>query len=157
MHTDETLEILDDVTVQLGAEFRAFSTKTCSAFNTRELHRETEARKRRGLKKTKGKDSESSTSKLPADSMTNLNLAEKLDGPRPRKFNLQTYKYHALGDYANTIRRYGTSDSFSTEPVSNLDFMQSIITEIFLCRVNSSTVHQKLSTNALIRKFSSGS
>ena len=41
------------------------------------------------------------------------------NGPKRRKFNLRTYKYHCLGDYANTIRRCGTTDSFSTESVSN--------------------------------------
>ncbi|KAH7918173.1 hypothetical protein BV22DRAFT_1025018, partial [Leucogyrophana mollusca] len=29
--------------------------------------------------------------------------------------NLQTYKYHALGDYPNTIRRFGTTDSYTTQ------------------------------------------
>lgn len=34
-----------------------------------------------------------------------------------KEFNFQTYKFHGLGDYVSTIRRYGTSDSYSTEPV----------------------------------------
>ena len=50
MHTDHTLEILDQTTTALGTEFRAFSNNTCSKFNTRELHREVEARKRHQLK-----------------------------------------------------------------------------------------------------------
>jgi hypothetical protein len=37
---------------------------------------------------------------------------------RIKKFTLNTYKYHACGDYPNTIRRYGTTDSYSTEIVS---------------------------------------
>jgi hypothetical protein len=121
MHTDQTLETLDDVTVQIGAEFRAFSKKTCSAFDTRELYRETQARKRRRLKKAK---SNTESADLTAHS------TETPDGPLPRKFNLQVYKYHSLGDYANTIRRLGTSDSFSTEPVSNLDSKQTISADI---------------------------
>ena len=32
-------------------------------------------------------------------------------------FNLATYKYHALADYAAAIRKYGTTDSYSTELV----------------------------------------
>ena len=35
-----------------------------------------------------------------------------------KKPNLRTYKYHALGDYADMIRQYETTDSYSTEPVS---------------------------------------
>lgn len=39
-------------------------------------------------------------------------------GRRKKTLNLNTYKAHALGDYVETIRRYGTTDSYSTEPVS---------------------------------------
>jgi hypothetical protein len=48
-----------------------------------------------------------------------LNTAVQVNAGRQQKqFNLNTYKHHALGDVANTIRRYGTTDSYSTEPVS---------------------------------------
>jgi hypothetical protein len=40
--------------------------------------------------------------------------------PKAKAFNLSTYKWHALGDYANTIRRYGTTDNYSTQTVSRL-------------------------------------
>ncbi|KAG2120548.1 uncharacterized protein F5147DRAFT_766462 [Suillus discolor] len=33
-----------------------------------------------------------------------------------KSFNFHTYKFHALGDYMTTIRRFGTTDSYSTEP-----------------------------------------
>lgn len=36
---------------------------------------------------------------------------------RAKAFNLDTYKYHSLGDYLEHIRHYGTTDSYSTEPV----------------------------------------
>lgn len=44
---------------------------------------------------------------------------DKLPLPRRRNktMNLNTYKVHALGDYVETIRKYGTSDSYSTELV----------------------------------------
>ena len=38
---------------------------------------------------------------------------------QPKQLNLNTYKYHALGDYVRTIRRFGTTDSYSTQPVSS--------------------------------------
>lgn len=44
----------------------------------------------------------------------------KLDSATTRRaktFNLDTYKYHSLGDYTEHIRQYGTTDSYSTEPV----------------------------------------
>jgi len=39
------------------------------------------------------------------------------EGSREKTFNLNTYKFHALGDYAATIRQFGTTDSYSTEMV----------------------------------------
>src|ERR1700685_2728114 len=97
MHTDHTLDILDQTTICLGTEFRAFSDKTCSRFSTRELSREGQARKCRKAKTATTKRS---------------------DGPQSKSFNLQTYKYHSLGDYVKMIRQFGTMDSFSMEPVS---------------------------------------
>lgn len=101
LHTDHSLCIFDEVTASIGERLRTFATRTCSAFDTRELRREAEARKRREVKK----------------SMT----ATSITPTRQQKtFNLQTYKLHVLGDYPTTIRRYGTCDSYSTEPVSTL-------------------------------------
>lgn len=37
-----------------------------------------------------------------------------------KKLNLNTYKFHALGDYVATIRRFGTTDSYSTQVVSSI-------------------------------------
>lgn len=34
-----------------------------------------------------------------------------------KSLNLNTYKNHSLGDYTEAIRRYGTTDSYSTESV----------------------------------------
>jgi hypothetical protein len=95
MHTDPSLEIFDDSTVHLGNGFRTFKEKTCPAFDTHELSRETEAR---GRQQTGNRD-------------------EK--GPQRKQFSLQTYKFHALGDYPAMIRHFGTSDSYSTQPVGN--------------------------------------
>lgn len=107
MHTDETLKIFDDLTIRIGAEFRTFNKKTCPAFETRELKRETEARKRRQSKKS---------------GTTGAPTVEQLgaDGPLPKIFNIQTYKHHSLGDYPKAIRTFGTADSYSTEPVGNI-------------------------------------
>ena len=35
-----------------------------------------------------------------------------------RKFSLGTYKLLSLGDYVQTIRAFGTTDSYSTQTVS---------------------------------------
>jgi hypothetical protein len=49
-----------------------------------------------------------------------VNTHPRVAGRRRKTFNLSTYALHSLGDYANTIRQFGTTDSFSTEAVSYL-------------------------------------
>lgn len=34
-----------------------------------------------------------------------------------KRFNLSTYKYHAMGDYPEMIHAFGTTDSYSTQSV----------------------------------------
>jgi len=41
-------------------------------------------------------------------------------GARSKKLNLNTYKFHALGDYVTTIRLFGTTDSYSTQLVGSI-------------------------------------
>ena len=101
MHTDLTLKILEEVTISLGDLFRQFDRTTCAAYKTLELPREFEARKRR---EGEGKNSAKSTS-------------EQGTTRRRRTFNMATYKFHALADYPDMIRLYGTCDSYSTELV----------------------------------------
>jgi hypothetical protein len=50
--------------------------------------------------------------------LTAASVSAKPSTRRPKTLNLNTYKHHALGDYSATIRKYGTTDSYSTEPVS---------------------------------------
>jgi hypothetical protein len=48
------------------------------------------------------------------------NAAEQLpsvSGKRRKTFNLLTSKLHALGDYVETIKAFGTTDSYSTQIV----------------------------------------
>lgn len=129
LHTDHSLACLDKVTIAIGEQLRHFQRVTCAKFQTRETQREAEARRRRAAKRDgtgpqkKGND----TKKAP-------------DSRRPKLFNLNTYKTHALGDYANTIREYGTTDSFSTELVS-----YTLISSVILkttARENWSIEHQ---------------
>lgn len=60
---------------------------------------------------------------LPTDSAIGASKVEayprSLYSRKPKGFNLNTYKLHSLGDYADTIRQYGTTDSYSTQLVSN--------------------------------------
>lgn len=53
IHTDLTLDILDQTTTSLGKTLRDFQRNTCSAYNTRELVRESNARQRKKARVTK--------------------------------------------------------------------------------------------------------
>lgn len=112
LHTDKTLDLLDVKTALIGKELRAFVNKTCSAFDTRELAQEAQARKRRKVKKAGAGGAGAPQAPAPEDDTV------VQDEPVSKKFNINTYKMHSLGDYGNTIRRLGTTDSYSTVVVS---------------------------------------
>jgi hypothetical protein len=105
MHTEDTLKFFDDATVILGQTVRQFSRTTCKYFHTTELPHEYASRGRREA---------ALASKQAVSGSTNAVRS----GPKRKKLNLNTYKYHALGDYPNSIRQFGTTDSYSTQPVS---------------------------------------
>ena len=93
MHTDTTLVAFEASVTRLGKAMRDFLFKLCPNYDTRELPRETESRKRR-------------------------RKSSKPNGKVKRKnFNLNTYKYHRLADYPRVIREIGTLDGVSTMTV----------------------------------------
>ncbi|KAF9033835.1 hypothetical protein BJ165DRAFT_1615947 [Panaeolus papilionaceus] len=93
LHTTSTIAALEASTTRLGNVLREFESTTCKDFETVDLPSEEAARARR----RKGKQTTTTSN------------------AKSRKFNLETYKLHALGDYAQTIRRYGPTDGFSTQ------------------------------------------
>ncbi|KAF8156767.1 hypothetical protein B0H34DRAFT_789464 [Crassisporium funariophilum] len=96
LHTESTLNRLEQITTDLGRLMRKFRDVTNSEFATFELPRESQARKRRA----KGKEKEGSG-----------NSASQ----KPKGLNLFTYKWHALADYVRSIRLFGGTDGFSTQ------------------------------------------
>jgi hypothetical protein len=129
MHSDLTLDIMDLVTTAVGQQFREFKAKVCAAYTTRELHQEVEARARHYARQAA---KQNGVRKGKQVALKNVQ--------RTKIFNFQTYKFHALGDYVSTIRRYGTSDSYSSEPVRPCHLYMNIINYLVL-RVNLSTGH----------------
>jgi hypothetical protein len=107
---------MDQVTTVLGQELRQFSSVTCSAFKTTELAKEAAARARRCSRKET--NSKHTAADLPA---LERKAKESAKNRRPKTLNLFIYKVDALGDYAETIRRLGTTDSFSTQ-IINISF-----------------------------------
>jgi hypothetical protein len=139
LHSDLTLDILDDVTTTLGEAFRHFQQAISPAYSARELPREANRRRRR----RHGKNTDG-TAEVYAD-------AE----PLKKVFNTQTYKHHSLGDYAKMIRQLGTTDSFSTTVVS---FSRVFISLRIHClhRVSSSIALQRRDISGqIVRALSS--
>jgi hypothetical protein len=143
MHTERTLDHLDQATVAIGQEMRSFRDWT-QALGTTELPGEASARQRRKSKKDAAKKTSShsanshaapsqtppgSSSKtasgtknsadLPASSRPQKNGGPSAKEPKVKNklLNLLTYKMHALGDYVQSIRLFGTTDSYSTQIV----------------------------------------
>jgi hypothetical protein len=98
MHSDSTLTFLEDTFTKLSRKLRKFR-RDCATFKAMELPKEKAARQRR----------------LAQQSGTNPSTDSS--GPRAKTFNLNTYKFHAMADYAASIRLFGTTDSFSTQMV----------------------------------------
>lgn len=116
LHTDSTLAWLDESTKAFGKQIRRFQSHTCSFFDTRELPHEEAARCRRQKKKV--------SINLPNPSPLAPAPSTATPSGRSKKkvFNLILIKLHALGDYVQTIKTFGTTDSYSTQPVWMLLF-----------------------------------
>lgn len=112
MHHEGTLAMLESTTVLLASQFRKFQLQTCDVIKTMELPKETEARSRQAAAKASAKDQNGAQAQVRGGGEASKS------GQRAKTFNIATYKYHALADYANTIRQFGTTDSYTTEIVS---------------------------------------
>jgi hypothetical protein len=157
IHTDSTLDHLEELTKEFGLLMRQFRDLCCSQFQTAELPREVEERKRRrqraqakqflaltgtGVRSEPTAVSSNNTS-IPtahptlstanAVRVTNTNIKATMSNVTPtptapsssststsrilKTLNINTYKFHSLGDYVRTIRLFGGTDSFSTQLV----------------------------------------
>jgi hypothetical protein len=101
LHSESSVAFLAETFKKLSGLLRKFQLYTCTEFNAVELPRERAACQRKANER-----SESS------------NASAESSGTRPKKFNLRTYKFHAMGDYVRTIWFFGTTDSFTTQIVS---------------------------------------
>lgn len=98
-HTSSTLKKLSKATTRLGNELREFKNATDS-MEVYETPREASARQRQAATKAQHQ---------PATATPATRVQKQL--------NLNTPKFHALGDYVATIAQFGTTDSFSTQTV----------------------------------------
>ncbi|KAG2050291.1 hypothetical protein BDR06DRAFT_984070 [Suillus hirtellus] len=100
-HTLTKLRIHSDSTLKLSQKLWRFRDHTCAAFTTTELPKEKAACQKRSAQCPEAHNPPPESSRA-----------------RVKNFNLNTYKFHAMGDYVRTIRFFGTTDSFTTQIVS---------------------------------------
>lgn len=109
IQTETTLNDFENSTTRLGNIVRKFAKKVCSKYQTKELPTEHAIRTRRQAKKAAANAQNQSASRA-------LNTATS--SRHNKKFNMNTYKFHALGDYVPSIRLFGTPDSYTSQLVS---------------------------------------
>jgi len=121
-HTDYTITSFRSQTKELGRQLRVFLNKTCSAYNTKPLPNEEAARARRSAAKPRKGET-----------------ASQKDSRRGsvKRFNMSTYKIHALGDYVYHIKQFGPTDCFTTQHVRCFIFYSA----------QSHKVHDRVSLN----------
>lgn len=128
MHTESTLNHLENLTKEFGNLVRDFRKSTAADFVTVELPREAAARGRRA--KTTASDAHQSNPLPVTMDQAGTDTPPELSQPsvpssaratrKPKLLNLFIYKWHALGDYVKTIRLFGGTDSYSTQLVCSL-------------------------------------
>lgn len=131
LHTDDSLTLLEEATRSLGTHLRHFQATTCEAYDTRELPNEVLARRR----KTQNPDQGICKSFIelwstPHSAQRAVTAGDLLGAklvPKVKKFNLNTFKVHVLGHYPRNIKRYGTTDSYSTQPVRGINSVEAIL------------------------------
>lgn len=107
MHTDNSLDIYEGLTASLGHTMRQFTSTVCEDLEALPLAREEGARASR---RAKARARSHSHPRSRSHSQTRKS-------PQQKKFNMFTYKWHALGHYPNIIRNYGTLDLLGTHIV----------------------------------------
>ena len=124
LHSETTLHIFEHATRTLGDAMREFLRKVCPDYDTKELPKETASRQRRkAAQAAKRPPLMAVTESTAAAANTQNSVAPstkstpKLTAKRKR-FDLNTYKFHRLGDYPRCIREVGTTDGWTTQTVS---------------------------------------
>ena len=104
LHTSSSLSFFESCTKDLGRVIRYFHDRVCPKYKTHETPKEVAAKSRRSAARTaKRSNGEGGPATVKQSS--------------EQKFSLKTYKLHALGHYPAMIRRFGTTDSYSTQTV----------------------------------------
>jgi hypothetical protein len=109
--TEYTIGSLRSQTKELGRQLRHFTNNTCSQYNTKRLPSEEAARVRRRAAKGKKQTQPAAGGGSATE-----------DSPDIKRFNMATYKIHALGDYVDHIEQFGLTDRFTIQHVCRQPF-----------------------------------
>lgn len=110
-HTDASVVALERTTTKLGYELREFCRYT-SEMDVYETPKEVTTRQQRARKRARPR----AALAIDPDCFEEADAA--VPGRQRMYFNLETSKRHALGDYPDMVKNFGTTDSFSTQTVS---------------------------------------
>ncbi|KAG2064257.1 hypothetical protein BDR04DRAFT_972878, partial [Suillus decipiens] len=100
IHSESTLNFLEELFKKLSQKLHKFKSYTCAAFHSVQLPKEKPAHQQKSAQ----------------CSETNSTSPESLaSGPRMKKFHLGTYKFYTMSDYVRTVRFFRTMDSFTTK------------------------------------------
>lgn len=101
-HSDSSVTLLHNATIRLGTAMRHFRDVVCPQFKTVETPSEVQRRQR-------------AATRAAAAGVTST--ISDVSAQRPKTMNLDTFKFHSMGDYPALIPEVGTTDSVSTQTV----------------------------------------
>ena len=116
LHTDKTMKIFEEATISLGNTICEFQQTTCKVYAMVELPSEEAARGQHqaALVTQQGKKTmRTATTTTTGSAKQHITTQRKI-----KTLNLETYKWHALGDHPGVIKEHGTSDNTTTQTVS---------------------------------------
>jgi hypothetical protein len=139
LHTETTVQDLENSTAQLGDLLRDFQKMVCPEYGTYDLPTVEAARSRRRTRKAAAPP----PTHVHADSVSEedeqMQKGKKKMERKIRQLNLNSYKLHSLGGYAKAIRQYGTTDNYNSQTVCLFRVYEHYLLLIFCnSRVNSS-------------------
>ncbi|THU93782.1 hypothetical protein K435DRAFT_669587 [Dendrothele bispora CBS 962.96] len=150
LHSEDSIQMLDEGTTNLGKSLRLFDEKVCNVYNTKEIPKETAARGRRNAKKANEGSAKGKRKSTTADAIR-------------KRFNLCTYKIHALGHYVQFIRLYGTTDNYTTQ-IGELEhrrvkrfYARTNRTFTFVRQVASQEKHKRVVESVKLRQIDTSS
>ena len=126
LHSDDSLGLLDQSLKNLSMQLRRFVKVTCAAFETKELPSEVKARQRH--------------QQTQAEKRNMTDVPSSSGSPHTKRINMHTYKFHALGDYVNTIKLFSTTDSYTTQIVRSYYVWACLRSDIGADRESALTV-----------------